>query len=224
MKTLQLYLIAILLVVTGCQKKDNPEPEKKSEKLNLTQFFITAEYPVVISGKSFLHPFVIFFDEYGMCNFYDLGAVNHSDGIPYAQDGNKIILNVGSGIKWTFNLFGQSIISTSGIPTDNKNFRLHKVPTTNQFAGQFSGILKARENNASILFTFLFNQTQFGESIIGNPKLDYALTPIKNVFAMASVDNIKRYFLIVDGKVSVSRYAFDTPGPARFFYGTLTKD
>lgn len=229
MKTIRLLLPLLLLITMSCKKNDDKVPEKKEDPvkadMDISQYYIVIDHTFTLGSKSFIHPLLIVFDKGGKAGIYDFGAAGNGQ-YSYVFANNVITIDIGSGLSWVFKINNESIASTEGISTaDNKNFRLYKVPATNQFKGNvYSGVLIARENNSGMPFKYVFNETQFGESVIDPPSLTYAYTAIKNVAAVTTIDRVIRYFLIVDGRLVISRYDLDTSTPSKFYYGSLSKD
>jgi len=222
MKTIKIYLsILFLLVVVSCKKKDDPKPD--DAKLDLTNYFITMEFPTEFTGgRTYNLPFLIVFNDNVKSTLYSFSSPP-PEAISHKLENDKIKVTYGSS-NWEFTIKDEVITAVSGFVNQPKNIKLHKVPATNQFVGHYSGMLNARLVNTSFPFRYAFNQTQFGEEMVSDPTLDYVITPIKNVFAISNIDSIKRYFLIIDGKLIVVRMKMGGTNAESFMYGTMTKD
>lgn len=228
MKTIRLLLSLLLLVTMACKKNKDIAPEKKEEEaktaMDISQYFIVSDYTFIIGDKSVVHPLLLTFDNKGKATFYDFAAVGNNQR-DYVFVDNVLTVNIGSGLSWVFKISGNSIVSADGMPPYHKNFKLYKVPETNQFNGNsYSGVLLAREINSGMPFRYIFNETQFGETVIDPPGFTYAYTVINNVAAITTINRIIRYFLILNGRLMISRYDLNTNTPAKFYYGSLSKD
>jgi hypothetical protein len=228
MKTLKLILpLSLLLAISACKKNADNAPEDKEEvnaEMDIRQYIITGEYTFVLGSKSFIHPILLTFNDGGKTDIYDFAAAGKGQ-YSYTFSNNTLSMNYGGSSNWEFKISNESIVSTTGISASIKNFKLYRVPLTNQFSGNvFSGMLSARENAASLPFKYIFNDSQFGEANVSQPGLTYAYTVVKNLAAVTTINRVIRYFLVIDGKLTVSRYDLDTEAPAKFFYGTLSRD
>jgi len=222
MKTIKLCLsILLVLVVVSCNKKDDPKPD--DAKLDLTNYFITMEFPTEFTGgRTYNLPLLIVFNDDEKSTLYSFSSPP-PEAISHQLENDKIKITYGSS-NWEFTIKDQVITAVSGFVNQPKNVKLHKVPATNQFVGNYSGMLNARLVSNAFPFRYAFNQTQFGEEMVSDPTLDYVITPIKNVFAMSFIDSVKRYFLVIDGKLIVVRMKMGGTNAESFMYGSLTKD
>ncbi|MES2454971.1 MAG: hypothetical protein V4594_05510 [Bacteroidota bacterium] len=226
--TIWATLLLILFTTASCKKntaKPEPEPEPESPTaMDMRQYVIVGEYTFVLGGKSFLHPILLTFNEGGKTDIYDYAAVGKGQ-YNYTFSGETLTINYGGATNWVFQISNESISSATGVSSSIKNFKLYRVPETNQFSGNtFSGMLSARENSVILPFKYSFNDTQFGESNVGQPTLTYAYTVIKNLAAVTTINQVIRYYLVINGKLTVSRYDLASATPAKFFYGSITKD
>jgi len=222
MKTLKLYLsIVLLLTIVSCKKKDEVAPEET--KLDLTKYFITMEFPTTFTGgRTYNLPALIVFDENGKATIHWFSS-GPSEAASYNLENDKITVT-SANLNVNFTVKEQSITGVSGLINEVKNVKLHKVPATNQLIGKYSGMLQSRLVSTAFPFRYVLNQTQFGEELVDDPTLDYVMNPVKNVFAESYIDSVKRYFLVIDGKLTVIRIKYGGTNAESFMYGSLSKD
>lgn len=222
MKTVKLYIsLALLLVVVCCKKKEAVAPDVL--EMDLTKYFITWESPTAFSGgRTYNLPALIFFDGGGQATIHWFSTIPPQT-TSYKFEDDKIIVTINDKSR-VFNLEDENITSISGVDFPMENVKLHKVPETNQFIGKYSGMLTSRLVNTAFPFKYVFAQTQFGEEVVADPTLDYAINPIKNVFATSFIDNIRRHFLIIDGKLSIVRIHVGGTNASTFLCATLARE
>jgi hypothetical protein len=224
MKTLKFYITILLLLVVAisCKKNNEVAPEAEEAKMDLTKYMITMEFPTSIPGnRNYNVPYVIVFNDDAKITEYSFSSPA-PQSYPYRIEGDLLIISFGGDV--VFSISDKNITAVSGFIKDAKNLKLREIPATNQFVGNYSGMLTSYMVNTAFPFAFVFNQTQFGEEMVGDPTLDYALNPVNNVFAYSVIGNIKRYFLIIDDKLVVSRLKFGGTNAESWLFASLSKD
>ncbi|WP_379089981.1 hypothetical protein [Pedobacter sp. UC225_65] len=224
MKNLKLYLsIMLLLIVVSCKKKDEVTPEET--KIDLTKHFITWEAPTktYAGNRIFNWPVLVLFENEGKIKIYSFASNATPTQGSYTLTNDQLTITTSDQILG-FTIKDGSVIDTKGFTSEIQNVKLRELPSTNQFTGNYSGMLNSYMVNTAFPFSYSFNQTQFGEGYNGQPQLDYVLNPINNVFAISSINNVLRYFLMVDGKLTIVRLKSGGTNAESLLYGTLSKD
>jgi major membrane immunogen (membrane-anchored lipoprotein) len=224
MKTLKLYLsIVLLLALVSCEKKDEVAPEEV--KMDLTKYFITWEAPrtTYTGNRIFNWPVLVLFENDGKIKMYNFASNTTPTQGSYTLTDDQLTITTSNQILG-FTIKEGSIVDTKGFTYDIQNTKLRELPSTNQFTGNYSGMLNSYMVNTAFPFSFSFNYTQFGEGYNGQPQLDYVLNPINNVFAISSINSVLRYFLMVDGKLTIVRLKSGGTNAESLLYATLSKD
>lgn len=223
MKTLKLYLsIVLLLAIVSCEKKEEAAPE--DAKIDLTKYFITMEFPTTFTGgRTYNLPSLTLFENEGKIKIYYFGSSTSPTLGSYNLNGDQLTITTPNQ-NLVLTLKDRKITGITGSINEIKNARLQELPATNQFTGNYSGMLTSWMVNTSFPFSYSFNQTQFGEDYNGEPQLDYVLNPINNVFAISYINNVLRYFLMVDGKLTVVRLKNGGTNAESYLIGTFSKD
>jgi hypothetical protein len=217
-----LFLLGLSLSFIACKKEKIAKDEPKAA-LDIKQYFISGTYLRTIGTKNFEHPYLVTLEENGVARIFDWGAVNYGTASYTFQNG-ALTINYGGASNWVFTIADEQISKAEGLQSYYLSSNLYKVPSNNQFTGNwYSGMMMSRENSSAMFFSYKFTATQYQETVhIANSSHSY--TPIKNVMIIEKENGIARYFLALNGKLMVSRYNFDVDPPANFFYAALNKD
>ncbi|MFN0256978.1 hypothetical protein [Pedobacter ureilyticus] len=224
MKNLKIYLsMMLLLIVVSCKKNDEVNPEET--KIDLTEHFITWEAPTktYTGNRIFNWPVLVLFENEGKVKMYSFASNTTPTQGSYTLTDDQLTITTSDQILG-FTIKDGSIIDNKGFTYEIQNVKLREFPSTNQFTGNYSGMLNSYMVNTAFPFSYSFNQTQFGEGYNGQPQLDYVLNPINNVFAISSINSVVRYFLMVDGKLTIVRFKSGSTNAESLLYGTLFKD
>lgn len=212
----------LLLIVVSCKKKDEVAPEET--KIDLTKYFITWEVPTQFAGgRTYNLPALTLFENEGKTKSYYFGSSTSPTLGSYNLNGNQLAITT-SNQNLVLTLEDGKITGITGSINEIKNAKLQELPSTNQFTGNYNGMLTSWMVNTSFPFSYSFNQTQFGEDYNGEPQLDYVLNPINNVFAISSINSVLRYFLMVDGKLTIVRLKSGGTNAESYLIGTFSKD
>nr|WP_068891807.1 hypothetical protein [Pedobacter panaciterrae] len=227
MKTLKFYITILLLLVVAvsCKKNNEVAPEAEEAKIDLTKYMITMDLPNSIpNNRNYNVSYVIVFNNDAKITEYSFSSPA-PQSYPYRIEEDLLIISYGGGVgDIVLSISDRNITAVSGFTKDAKNLKLREIPASNQFVGNYSGMLTSYMVNTAFPFAFVFNQTQFGEEMVGDPTLDYALNPVNNVFAYSVIGNIKRYFLIIDDKLVVSRLKSGGTNAESWLFATLNKN
>lgn len=216
MKTLKtttaiVSVFILFLSFTAC-KKNNSKPE---DEFDITQYYIVGKMGT--SGISI--PYIITFDANAKSNAITL-SVNSQSSYTY-KDGT-LTMDFGGGTVYVFKISDENITSFEG--TDQlENYKLVKIPATNQLAGNtYNGSWKTPGSLLFVFTKFKFTDTQYGEASLNEPVPDKDYTLIKNIAATSTTgaNGLLSFWVLIDGKLEGAKY---NPTTEKVSYGIFTK-
>lgn len=225
LKTNAVKLLSLLLIVAfaSCKKDGSPNPSSDDDGSFLKGYVIVGKYKASVNSQDVQLPYFLAFGANAKAVIYS-GYITRNGNYTYK---NGVLTIVWSPTATdTFNISNKKITGFNGASTLT-TYTLQQIPASNQLSGNsYSGSLRTPGNNIFLFSTFKFNDTQYGQTGIGDPVINTDYNLLGNIagYSITGGNGKITFFVLIDGKMEVAVYnPTNANGDISVSYGTYTK-